>query len=89
VEVNAFDTDVYAQATRQLSRECSISSGSNYIWVATEDGRQLDELQLLLQHDRLLVKYTNCGRYECSCRKRGCVGKLAAFGPVQAIGYDQ
>jgi hypothetical protein len=62
VEVNAFDTDVYAQATRQLSRECSISSGSNYIWVATEDGRQLDELQLLLQHDRLLVKYTNNSR---------------------------
>jgi hypothetical protein len=74
VEVNAFDADVYAQSARQLSFACGrnghggggggggSSSSSSDVWVATEDGRQLAELQLLLQRDQLHVKFTNNSR---------------------------
>jgi hypothetical protein len=65
VEVNAFDTDVYAQAVRELSRACMSSpsdAGADDVWVATEDGRLLSDLQQLLQTDRFRVKFTNNSR---------------------------
>jgi hypothetical protein len=36
--------------------------GGGDVWVATEDGRQLAELELLLQRDQLNVKFTNNSR---------------------------
>jgi hypothetical protein len=66
VEVNAFDADEYAKATRQLSHACGSNrrgaDSSNNIWVATEDGRQLAELQQLLRSQQLLVNFTNNSR---------------------------
>ena len=64
VEVNSFDADVYATAARQLSHACSNSRGvdGSSVWVATEDGGQLDVLQQQLQKDHLLVKFTNNSR---------------------------